>query len=202
MPTRTYQSIDFVNYVEAFISNNATGAAVAVATPSGQFNVTIASSGNASFVGDIGVAQLLIDYLYQLSGDLDFDAFPAIPPNARITKIEVRIDVESSGTAGATVSSGSAPTVVASSNCNAHADVFVDGDIDPLPDVAYADDDGGQDINNPASHSSAISGFDHFTAVQVLDFSSSPLTRAELVAQFTSWIVQLNGAASGVGLAS
>lgn len=84
MPQRTYSGIDLINY----LTNFTPGAGPNPATPStpSQGNASMFVSANA-VPGSVTCTSTL-----NVSGDFDFDAFPAIPNNALISEIDFSWD--------------------------------------------------------------------------------------------------------------
>lgn len=183
MPTRTYTGLDFINYLATTVLNNGTD--LAAISPFSQFNVAASSSGSASLLVP-GTCQSNSNLTYNMAGDLDFDAFPAIPANASITKVEVQVDVTGSATAIATVTGLDVTNVDAIILLAAYT--FINAG--ELPLIRFE-----KTANVPAPGeliaSAAASGFDHYTNVQTFDYSGAPITKAQLVIDFTNWLVQL-----------
>lgn len=190
MPSRTYVGIDFINYIAGFTSNGGSNTASAVQT--NQMDFTISSSG-VNTVDPAGFNDTAA-YLYTVTADLDFDVFPAIPENALVTEVEVRIDISVSATAGASSSNAIAPNPCTTGGVF-RGKVYYDDGVNPpveLTDLSFEEIDEDMSVG-PGSISSSVSDFDHYTSVQIFDFTGSPITKAALVAQFTSWIVELEG---------
>lgn len=192
MPIRTYENVDFINYVAGFTANNGL-TNTALASPTSNFNFVISSSGtNTPYLGN------LVDdvaFIYDASGDIDFSAFPAIPDNALISEVEVKIDVSLTATASSDSTNNTFGTP-----CSAGGTIL--GKV-LIPDL---DNPGSYieltnlsvneiDFNFGTSPQSAsASHIDHYTNVQTFDYSGSPITKAALEAQFTSWLVRLSTA--------
>lgn len=182
MPTRTYTGIDFLNYLGSFASNTGTNAAAE--NPVSQMNFSISSSGSNNVFG-AGFRSSAV-YEYIVSADLDFDAFPAIPDGSTISKIEVRIDISLTASGTATDTAGDPFTCIVDGIFN--SSVIVDGgECTDIKITELASDSG------PDSAAASLSGSDHYSNVTTFDFSAVPITKAELITRFTSWLVQLDG---------
>lgn len=198
MATRTYQNVDFINYVAGFTSN--TGNDVALASVTSNFNFTISSSGNTVNTDPpVAAFENECSYLYEATGDLDFDVYPPIPEGASIQSVEVKIDISVAATASAT-STMLGPTC--SSGGYARGKVFIPdldnpGNFIELTDITFEEID--EDFGD-SPLSSAISGIDHYSNTQLFDYTSAPIDKLALVAQFSNWLVTLEcywaGAAS------
>lgn len=188
MPTRTYTNIDFINYVPTEVLNSGTDLAI-INSPS-QFNLTAASSGNDT-IGAPGSIESSVNLTYNMQGDLDFDAFPAIPDNALITRVDVQVDVEGNGTAEATV------TGLDDTNVNAIGLIALYTFINAgeLPDIRFEEAQ-NDDAPGELEASITVTGFDHYTATQTFDYSGSPISKGTLITDFTTWLVQLRMAVS------
>ena len=124
-------------------------------------------------------------------GNLNFDLFPAIPDNALISKVEIQVDVEASGTASTSATGG--VSRVASSGVDAVALVYRQGS--PLADIAFAISSSQyleSAIISPLNSSASASDADHYTATQTFDYSGAPINKEDLISLFTSWLVQLD----------
>lgn len=190
MPTRTYEGIDFVNYLASFDYNS--GDDTALLSPTNQFNFVISSSG-INGPNPAGYRNL-VGYLYIVTADLDFDVFPAVPEDASITEVEVRIDISVSATASASSSNTVAPNPCTSGGVF-RGKIYIDNGVDPpeeLTDISFEEID--EDMSSgPGAISSSASGFDHYTAFQEFPFPGG-ITKLALEAQFTHWILTLQGA--------
>jgi hypothetical protein len=176
MPSRTYIGIDFINYSEGFVFN--VGTAACVATPVGNFNTSISGIDSGvqppdAFISTFGT--------YDIFGELDFDAFPAIPDNASITRVTVKID--------ATVAINAVATgVTTTTTTNSYVDTYANASL--LPDIRLEVIDSNSGV---AGNSSIVqTEFDHYTATQDFDFTGSPITKGQLITDFTNWQVRLN----------
>jgi hypothetical protein len=188
MPIRTYTNIDFIDYAAVETLNNGTNTAVVV--PSSQFNVSASGNGSDT-IGAPGSIESSVNLTYDMSGNLDFDAFPAIPDNALITRIDVQIDVEGNANAVANVTGLDSTNVNANSLIAAYT--FINSG--QLPDIQFQEAQ-NDDAPGELQASVSISGEDHYTATQTFDYTGSPISKASLVADFTAWFVQLRMYAS------
>lgn len=183
MPTRTYQNIDFINYVSTEVVNNGTD--LVTVNPFSNFHVTLSAAGNKAIAAP-GTIQSTNNIIYNMSAQLDFDVFPAIPAGAQITKIEVQVDVEGNAVANATVTGLDDTNVDASGLIGVYT--FIDSG--ELPDVRFQ-----HAANDPApgelEAEITVTGFDHYTATQTFDYSGVPITKGELITLFTNWLIQL-----------
>jgi hypothetical protein len=152
-------------------------------------DVTAIASGSDSYP-DLGNAENSINWQYNILGALDFDAFPAIPDNAQITKVEVQVDIEAvaTGDASATIGSGSSAQTAALISFLAQ----IAADIGVMPTIQFSavDNDPGNGVA-----SVAVNQADHYTATETFDYSGAPITKAQLILDFTNWsvILQLIG---------
>lgn len=198
MPSRTYVGIDFINYTEQFTTN--AGTDIANASGSNQMAKSISASGSdsASTGGATVSASNDYNFTYLMVGDLDFDAFPAIPDNALITEVEVALDSEIVLSAEATWTPGTtgSAAVQGASSTTVYRDWT--GTFEPIPEVGalVSESDTGGVI-------ATITGSDanHYTVVKTFDHSASPISKAALEASYTNWAVSLYGAGFATGTA-
>lgn len=188
MPSRTYVGIDFLDYLEAFVFN--VGTELATATPIGNFNTSINGQDTGTGLLPPGGAILTFG-TYDCTGRLDFDVFPAIPDNAQITRVQVKID----GTIACNTSvTGVTVSVTENSYIETSADIGV------MPDIRLEVVESELGVPGPADNIQTV--FDHFTSEQDFDYSGAPITKTQLEADFTNWTVRLNvnpGATVAVG---
>lgn len=175
MPVRTYTGIDLINYA----TDNQLNAINGTVTPS------TPSQGVASISGSASDGNAELSGYLELSGQFDFDVFPSIPDNALINSVTFKISGSISATAsGAASASGSAgiglslEQIVPPASGTLMNDIFL-GD----------SQSGGTSIN--------ISESDNFNNEQIFDFTGSPITKAQLVAQFTNLFIYLGGVEIG-----
>lgn len=185
MPTRTYTGIDFINYVELFNSNLD---ALAVATPQNKFDVGINASENHSFSAP-GNYVSECNYAYEMIGDLDFDVFPSIPDNALIQSVEVKVDIELNATVEAEITAG-----VGVSTCTLNASLRTFRGLDELTELLISEIF-ATPTNSTTPKSIVRNEFDHFTKTALFDFTGAPITKAQLIADYSTWRVVLSAEA-------
>lgn len=181
MPSRTYTGIDLINYAtDNQLGSQGTGSNI----PS------FPSNGSCIIAGSVTdpVTCELSGYV-ELSGDFDFDAFPAIPDNALITKVTFRIS-------GSVVVAALATSDTDIVNALGAAGIGVSlTQITIPPGTLLANIFIGDVQNNSASNSASISinESDNYTNFEEFDFSGSPIDKAALQAQFGSIFIYLGG---------
>jgi hypothetical protein len=104
LPSRLYTGIDLINY--ATIQNFSTVNASASYTSPSQGNLTVSGAGADSDAGPTAAATTSAGGELSLSGDFDYNAAPAIPDNARITKVRLSFAASLSGTAQGILAAG------------------------------------------------------------------------------------------------
>lgn len=160
MPQKTYTGIDLINYVTNFTP----GAGPNPATPStpSQGNAMMFVSANANPGSVVCISDL------EVSGDFDFDAFPAIPAGALISEID--FSWEANINLGANANDPS---------CNVSGNCFGTLGATDLTDSAI----GGS--NGPGLVSASFSQSTAYNLHHVIPFGT-PITKAELVADYGS----------------
>lgn len=195
MPTRTYEGIDFINYIEGFNSNLADlpgqfKEVAAVATPVNKFDVLVNASTTNNGAANNQSYSAEAHFEYQVSGDLDFDVFPSIPDGAQITKVEVQFDAEVSGNASAQWGGGGGLNSIST----AIGRVAAYRGLAALPSLVVTDSDPhGIPAAAPNPMTSILAAADHFTAIETFDYTGAPIDKGTLIANFTSWSVLLSG---------
>lgn len=160
MPQKTYSGIDLINYLTNFVPGGGTDEATPL-TPS-QGNASLFVSANA-LPGALTCVSTL-----EVSGDFDFDVFPAIPDNALISEIDFSWDANI--TLGATAN-GAPSEVNVVGNCVATLGVV------DLADSNLAASD-GPDANAASANASTA-----YNLHTVLPFGP-PITKSELITDY------------------
>lgn len=189
---RTYTGIDFINYVEGFNSNLATVAGMfasvaAIATPVNKFDVSTNATAANDQSGNGSQAMMESNWEYEVSGDLDFDIFPAIPDNALIQSVEVKVDVEIYGNSLSSYAGGGGTT---SGSIEAHIAIY--RGLDQLSNLSL-DDTESEGVSGTTPQQVDVVGADHFTATELFDYTGAPINKTQLITDFTSWSATLAG---------
>lgn len=181
MPSRTFTGIDLLNYnfvaTPTLTQINGSATANGVNTSQGVATGTISGSIN-TVVGCDVEAQIEIN----ISGDLPYDAFPALPSNVQVTGIDVQVEmsfnVSGSGTSAFPWDMG----------CNGTAEILADGSAGNIPftalDLSQSDTDSANNPSVSISQSRTLST--HFT-----DTFGTPMSRADFVAQYQTLLINL-----------
>lgn len=175
MPQKTYTGIDLINYLTNFVPG-AGGNPATPSTPS-QGNASMFISANAVPGSVVCTSEL------NVSGDFDFDVFPAIPANALISEIDFSWDANITMTATA-----NDPSCNVAGNCNATLGVT------DMTDSNLGASDGPGLVSASASASTA------YNLHHVIPFGT-PITKAELVADYGSiafWFVMILEASGSI----
>lgn len=183
MPSRTYTGIDLVNYTEEFISNE--GNVVTIASPAGQGRATISGSGSGSFPNQ-GSVNRNVNCIYKMMGELDFNVFPAVPNNALITNVRIKINGTVFGIASAAADSSSGPCC-SDSNANGRVGIVVERNGEQFLDGLFTGNEATDSDSGVTSGASiSISESNPYMQEEIFDFSGAPISKATLVTMFTT----------------
>ncbi len=177
MPTRTYTGIDLVNYA---LNDGLAGTITPVISTPSQGNVSITGDGAGAGTGDIVES---LGGTYFVSGDFDYDAFPAIPDNAQITRIRLKFASSFNGVASSSIDSGGAGSQASAAVSVATLHAIINDLEAVMPDVNELEQNTGATVSANASGSELVSNNNE---VEIL--FPIPLTKAQLAAQYPSII--------------
>jgi len=187
MPTRTYTGVDLINYLLTDNSSHGsdTGSSSVVVTPISQGIVTGVGAADDSQAG-VGSLNAFANVQYTITGDFDFDAFPAIPNNAMISSIRVKVANNGSGNSSGTASVGLLDAITSAGNA---VELPIGNSLPTLLFSVF-------DLDGPAaSVNASCSGSVTFSVEEEL-IVGPPIDKATLVANFSNISISITGGAT------
>ena len=207
MPSRQYTGIDLQNYVAEYVSgpsSSPVGIFDPVVSETSQAILTLTSNEIINWTNppySFGISSTY-SFIYEVSGDFDFNIFPSIPDNALINRVTFRINasilISISAVVGGTGPIGGGPSIafaiaggvieVESTTSGIMPSITLQGE-----DVVQNSDEN----NGPLTSNAFVSIADSFTNFQEFDFAGSPLTKDQLTAAFGSITIRMRAHADG-----
>lgn len=205
MPTRTFTGIDLGSYSALFtVGPTSSGAAPSELTPS-QGVVSIFGS-----IASVVSPSSQLTFTYRVSGLFDFDSFPSIPDNALVTRIRIKRAASFNATVENSITNdpGAGGNFVVQSV--AEFDMTVEAGVTPCPELTLTDNaldfQGPITPGNTGTSQATINASDAYSAETILDFSGSPISKADLIANYSlltfyigATLDNLTSSASGLG---
>lgn len=184
MPARTYTGIDLTGYgtVDGTSKVETNGTVTITPTLTSQAVVSLGAVGNAPSGNGFTIRAA---GPYNISGNLPYASlFPTIPEDALIQSITVKMAATISGSATGTFPAPS------EGSCRSGGTVTIQIGatlLNTLTITQQNDSAGGSGTKN-----TSVSQTRTFSTTQILDFTGAPITRAQLIANYTALLIILN----------
>lgn len=185
MPSRAYTGIDFIDYSNG-VNYNA-GSIAAGHTFFSQMSELVNANGGASDAGHNScTAAVTVNCEFYILTELDFSSFPTIPDDSFISEVELRFDYIYSLSGN----SSAAGQVNDSRNSDGSRLNVKVGSGGLQTTLVLVQNDFNEQIIGGGSSSMSASIADAYSVPHTFDFSSAPISKAELISRFGQWIVE------------